>query len=286
MQAPFTSVIAPPDCPLQSQWTLCDTLIRSRYMTDQHFLQHLVHERTKLRVQDVWAIGWVACGGWAWAQEVVGGERRCKGSHLQVWRDFHTSLHLPPCGRWSQQPPSPSFFNLRNLGHFLLGLPCLCVPSSSEGGECIPHLALLRVGWSGGDDPCGVSQEAGLGSYHNPHWETKETKIRRSKRNRMASAMHDLESAPTYVKRWDRNKWDTSAKTRYPQFHCSHDRCSKGVRAYWACNPNKCLRSAHWKANFIKVLHSIIFLRKSRIAKVSFSCNLINEHPFNPYIVG
>ncbi len=81
-----------------------------------------------------------------------------------------------------------------------------------------------------------------------------DPELRRSKRRRNLGVLHDLETAPKHAKYHDGKKWVTEAKTKYPQYTCSHPRCDTRTRTYCVCNPNNWLCKDHWKIHFGKVL--------------------------------
>ena len=70
----------------------------------------------------------------------------------------------------------------------------------------------------------------------NPFYvrELRETRRSRGRENEVPS--HEHRSAPVFARRWTGESWDTSSKTKYPQYHCKTPGCRNRVRTYCSCD--------------------------------------------------
>ena len=70
----------------------------------------------------------------------------------------------------------------------------------------------------------------------NPFYvcELRETRRSRSRENELPS--HEHRSAPVFACCWTGESWDTSSKTKYPQYHCKTPGCRNRVRTYCSCD--------------------------------------------------
>ena len=83
----------------------------------------------------------------------------------------------------------------------------------------------------------------------NNRWIVESAEQRLSRKRKLET--HSFCTAPPHAKNFCSGNWDVSAKSKYQQYHCKTNQCSKQVRSYCSC------RVGHWMCQSCHQCHVV-----------------------------
>ena len=83
----------------------------------------------------------------------------------------------------------------------------------------------------------------------NNRWIVESAEQRSSRKRKLET--HSFCTAPPHAKNFCSGNWDVSAKSKYQQYHCKTNQCSKQVRSYCSC------RVGHWMCQSCHQCHVV-----------------------------